>query len=163
MKGDVVVVPFPFSDLTEAKRRPALIVAVLEGDDLLLCQITSQRVRDSYAIPLEDKDFEVGGLRQKSNIRPNRLFTADQRIVLYKAGHLKNAKIREVIRKIVEIVQHRTGKAGSNSSPKDCFPASPRLQRRRNERYCLREFPIDTIPSARSSHSASGLCFGRTQ
>ncbi len=106
MKGDVVVVPFPFSDLTQAKRRPALVVAVLEGDDLLLCQITSQRVRDSYAIPLEDKDFETGGLKQKSNIRPNPLFTADQHIVLYKAGHPKNEKIREVIRKIVEIVQH---------------------------------------------------------
>ena len=106
VKGDVVVVPFPFSDLSEAKRRPALVVAVLQGDDLLLCQITSRRVRDSYAIPLEDKDFEAGGLRQKSNIRPNRLFTADQQIVLYKAGHLATAKLREVIRKIVDIVQH---------------------------------------------------------
>ncbi|MBI3001585.1 MAG: type II toxin-antitoxin system PemK/MazF family toxin [Deltaproteobacteria bacterium] len=105
VKGDVVVVPFPFSDLTQAKRRPALVVAVLEGDDLLLCQITSQRVRDSYAIPLEDKDFETGSLRQKSNIRPNRLFTADQHLILYKAGRLRNEKIREVVRKIVEIVQ----------------------------------------------------------
>ena len=105
MKGDVVVVPFPFSDLTQAKRRPALVVAVLEGDDLLLCQITSQRVRDNYAIPLEDKDFETGSLRQKSNIRPNRLFTADQHLILYKAGRLRNEKIREVVRKIVEIVQ----------------------------------------------------------
>jgi len=78
VKGDVVVVPFPFSDLSQAKRRPALVVSELEGDDLILCQITSQRIRDSYAIPLEDKDFETGGLRQKSNIRPNRLFTADQ-------------------------------------------------------------------------------------
>ena len=105
VKGDVVVVPFPFSDLTQAKRRPALVVTELEGDDLLLCQITSQRIRDNYAIPLEDKDFETGGLRQKSNIRPNRLFTADQHIVLYKAGHLTNGKLQEVIRKIVEIVQ----------------------------------------------------------
>jgi len=105
VKGDVVVVPFPFSDLTQAKRRPALVVAVLEGDDLLLCQITSQRVRDNYAIPLEDKDFETGSLRQKSNIRPNRLFTADQHLILYKAGRLRNEKIREVVRKIVEIVQ----------------------------------------------------------
>ncbi|MGH9427240.1 MAG: type II toxin-antitoxin system PemK/MazF family toxin [Terriglobia bacterium] len=105
VKGDVVVVPFPFSDLSQAKRRPALVVAVLEGDDLLLCQITSQSVRDSYAIGLADKDFDAGGLRQKSNIRPNRLFTADQRIILYKAGHLKNAKLKDVIRKIVDIVQ----------------------------------------------------------
>ena len=106
MKGDVVVVPFPFSDLSQAKRRPALVVSELGGDDLILCQITSQRIRDSYAIPLEDKDFETGGLRQKSNIRPNRLFTADQHIVLYKAGHLRAEKLTEVIRKIVEIVQH---------------------------------------------------------
>ena len=106
MKGDVVVVPFPFSDLSQAKRRPALVVSELEGDDLILCQITSQRIRDSYAIPLEDKDFETGGLRQKSNIRPNRLFTADQHIVLYKAGHLRAEKLTEVIRKIIEIVQH---------------------------------------------------------
>jgi mRNA-degrading endonuclease toxin of MazEF toxin-antitoxin module len=106
VKGDVVVIPFPFSDLTQAKRRPALVVTALEGDDLLLCQITSQRVRDRYAISLEDQDFESGGLRQKSNIRPNRLFTADQRIILYKVGHLKADKLREVIRKSVEILQH---------------------------------------------------------
>jgi len=106
VKGDVVVVPFPFSDLSQAKRRPALVVSELGGDDLILCQITSQRIRDSYAIPLEDKDFETGGLRQKSNIRPNRLFTADQHIVLYKAGHLRAEKLTEVIRKIIEIVQH---------------------------------------------------------
>ncbi len=42
VKGDVVVVPFPFSDLNRAKRRPALVIAELEGDDLILCQITSQ-------------------------------------------------------------------------------------------------------------------------
>ena len=41
MKGDVVVVPFPFSDLTQAKRRPALVISALEGDDLILCQITT--------------------------------------------------------------------------------------------------------------------------
>ena len=41
VKGDVVVVPFPFSDLSQAKRRPALVISKLDGDDLILCQITS--------------------------------------------------------------------------------------------------------------------------
>jgi len=50
VKGDVVVTPFPFSDLQAAKRRPALVVATFTGDDVLLCQITSQAVSDSYAI-----------------------------------------------------------------------------------------------------------------
>lgn len=101
-----MVVPFPFSDLTQAKRRPALVVAVLEGEDLLLCQITSQGIRDRYSISLEDRDFTSGALKQKSNMRPNRLFTADERIVLYKAGHIKSDKLREVTRKIVEILEH---------------------------------------------------------
>ena len=89
VKGDVVVVPFPFSDLTQAKRRPALVVSTLEGDDLILCQITSQYIRDNYAISLTDKDFETGELKQPSNVRPNRLFTADSNIILYRVGGLK--------------------------------------------------------------------------
>jgi len=55
---------------------------------------------------LEDKDFTSGALKQKSNMRPNRLFTADERIVIYKAGHVKPDELREVTRKIVEILQH---------------------------------------------------------
>lgn len=105
VKGDVVVVPFPFSDLTQAKRRPALVISTLEGNDLILCQITSQSVKDNYAISLDDKDFETGGLKQSSNVRPNRIFTADIHIVLYKAGNLKIEKISEVIEKVVEIIR----------------------------------------------------------
>lgn len=89
VKGNVVV-PFPFSDLSTAKRRPALVLAALQGDDLILCQITSKATKDAYAIPLEDQDFTEGGLRQYSNIRPNRIFTADSHIVLYKIGYIKS-------------------------------------------------------------------------
>ncbi len=101
VKGDVVVVPFPFSDLTRAKRRPALVIAELEGDDLILCQITSHSVRDRYAVPIDENDFETGTLRQRSNLRPNRIFTADRHIILYRAGHLKPEKMNEVIKEIV--------------------------------------------------------------
>jgi mRNA interferase MazF len=104
IKGDIVVVPFPFSDLTNAKRRPALVMTALEGDDLILCQITSQRVRDKYAIDLDDDDFESGALRQKSSIRPNRLFTADQRIILRRIGHLRKEKISQIVEKTLEIL-----------------------------------------------------------
>lgn len=64
VKGDIVIIPFPFSDLTHNKRRPVLIISVLNGDDLILCQITSQNVKDNYAIPIEDRDFKSGELRQ---------------------------------------------------------------------------------------------------
>ncbi len=102
--GDVVVVPFPFSDLTSAKRRPALVVATLAGDDVILYQITSQATSDSYAIPLTASDFASGQLRQDSHIRPSRLFTADSHLVLYRIGTLTPAKLQEVIASIVQIV-----------------------------------------------------------
>ncbi len=105
VKGDVVVVPFPFSDLTQAKRRPVLVIVTLEGNDLILCQITSQAIKDNYAISLDDKDFETGSLKQISNVRPNRIFTADSHIVLYKIGNLKIEKLNEVIEKVVEIIR----------------------------------------------------------
>ena len=105
VKGDVVVVPFPFSDLSYAKRRPALVIANLEGDDLILCQITGQRIKDNYSIVIEDSDFETGSLKQTSNARPNRIFTADRSIILYRIGHLRPDKIVEIIDKICSIIQ----------------------------------------------------------
>lgn len=105
IKGEVVVIPFPFSDLTQAKRRPALILTELEGDDLILCQITSQPIKDKYAIPTNDNDFETGGLKKPSNIRPNRIFTADAHFVLYRTGKLKTEKLREVIERVIEIIR----------------------------------------------------------
>ncbi|MEW6250999.1 MAG: type II toxin-antitoxin system PemK/MazF family toxin [Planctomycetota bacterium] len=105
VKGDVVVVPFPFTDLSEAKRRPAFVVASLPGEDCILCQITSQQVRDAAAIALLDEDFEQGGLRQPSRIRPNRLFTANARLILYTAGRATRAKTTEVIESIVKLLR----------------------------------------------------------
>ena len=105
VKGDIVVIPFPFSDLTQAKRRPALVIAELDGDDLILCQITSQKTRDRYVIPVGDGDYVTGSLKQVSNIRPNRIFTADNHIILYKAGTVKSEKLTEVIEKVVEIIK----------------------------------------------------------
>jgi len=105
VRGEVVVVPFPFSNLQEAKRRPALVLTPLEGDDLILCQITSQAAGDRYSVALEGKDFTSGSLKQSSNIRPNRLFTADGAIVLYRVGALGRVKLEEVIDRLVEILR----------------------------------------------------------
>jgi mRNA interferase MazF len=106
LRGDVVVVPFPFSDLKQSKRRPALVLASLDGDDLILCQITSQQNRDRYAIPLQDADFASGNLRQLSYLRPNRLFTADQALILYRIGTVQIAKLEEAIAQLAEILRH---------------------------------------------------------
>ena len=68
--GGVVVLRFPQTNLQAGKRRPALVVADLTGDDLILCQITSQARSDSYSIPLAAADFERGRLAVDRFIRP---------------------------------------------------------------------------------------------
>ncbi|SLM27938.1 conserved hypothetical protein [Desulfamplus magnetovallimortis] len=105
VKGDIVVVPFPFSDLSTNKKRPALIVATLQGDDVVMCQITSKNVNDNYSISLSKDDFKSGKLPVNSNIRPNRLFTGDANIIIKQAGKLKKVKLDDVVEKIVEILK----------------------------------------------------------
>ena len=104
LAGDVVVLPFPQTDLQAGKRRPALVVADLTGDDLILCQITSQsRRHDSYSIQLRSADFHQGRLNLDSFIRTNRLFTIEQAVVLYSAAKVKTSKLDEVRAKIREL------------------------------------------------------------
>ena len=105
VKGDIVVVPFPFSDLSMSKRRPALVLVDLKGADLILCQITSQSIRDDMAISIDLTDIDNGALNTVSNARPNKLFTADENIVLYQIGRLKNDKLSVVISKVVDMFQ----------------------------------------------------------
>jgi len=80
-------------------------VAPLEGNDAILCQITSKAIKDKYAISIDEADFESGGLRQAGNIRPNRLFTADNHIILYRVGVIKKDKLAQAIEKVVEIIR----------------------------------------------------------
>ena len=105
VKGEVVVVPFPFSDLSTSKRRPALVITQLWGDDVILCQITSNKKKDKYAIALGNHDFSSGSLYKPSNIRPNRIFTADSNIVSYSTGKLTNQKTTEVINEVIKIIK----------------------------------------------------------
>ena len=102
--GDIVVLPFPQTDLKVGKRRPALVVADLSGDDLVLCQITSQaRRRDAYSVRLTTDDFERGTLNQDSLVRTSRLFTVDRSAVIYVAAKISVPKLDEVRTKLREL------------------------------------------------------------
>ena len=105
VKGDVVVILFPFSDLSSAKKRPALVLAKLRGDDLILCQITSKNTEDQYTIPLSEKEFASGSLKQDSNIRPDKIFTADIKIIDYKVGSLTKTKTEKVVEEVCAILR----------------------------------------------------------
>ena len=103
LTGEVVVLPFPQTNLQSGKRRPALVVANLPGDDLILCQITSQARPDGFSTLLAADDFERGRLVVDSFIRSNRLFTVEQSVILYTAGKIKDAKLQEVKAKIRQL------------------------------------------------------------
>ena len=103
VKGDVVIIPFPFSDLSGSKRRPAFVVANLAGDDCILCQITS-KAHDALAAPLAAADFIAGSLPVDSHIRPQKLFTADKNLVVSTAGRVSEAKTAVVINAIVSFI-----------------------------------------------------------
>jgi mRNA interferase MazF len=88
VKGDVVVIPFPYSDLSGIKKRPALVLANFPGNDILLCQITSQRPNEALAIELESVNFVSGSLPVHSFIRPTRIFSADKNLIIRKVGNV---------------------------------------------------------------------------
>ena len=96
VKGDVVVLPFPFSDLSGMKRRPALVLAELPGNDRILCMISSKGATDPHSVPLGPDDFASGSLNAATSIRPARLFTAETSVLLYVVGRLKPEKMAEV-------------------------------------------------------------------
>ncbi|MDR0456334.1 MAG: type II toxin-antitoxin system PemK/MazF family toxin [Treponema sp.] len=104
VKGDIVIIPFPFTDLSGSKKRPAFVVADLTGDDIVVCQITSKSKSDPLALPLCAHDFISGGLPVDSFIRPNKIFTADKNIILSVAGHLGENKICDAINSIITII-----------------------------------------------------------
>jgi len=81
------------------------VIATLKGDDLILCQITSQAKSDEYSVVLDDVDFVSGGLKLTSRIRPSRLFTADAGIVVYRAGHIQESKLNDVIDRLIAIIR----------------------------------------------------------
>lgn len=98
------MIPFPFSDLSGSKKRPALVLADLQGNDIILCQITSQQTKDKYAIAMKDTDFRSNMLTVQSNIRPNRIFTADKEIIIRKTASLNEAAVKIVIARIIAIL-----------------------------------------------------------
>jgi mRNA interferase MazF len=105
VKGSVVVIPFPFSDLSLAKRRPALVLANLSGADILLCQITSHYSAEKHVVSLKTTDFITGTLPVNSYIRPTRIFTADKNIILRTMGVASHEILTKTIDNIVSILK----------------------------------------------------------
>lgn len=103
--GDVVLVPFPFSDLSQSKVRPSVCLADAGRDDWVLCQVTSSPYGDPGAMPLDAPDFASGGLLVSSFARPGRLFTANAGLIVRSVGHLTDATFQRVLDAVVALLR----------------------------------------------------------
>jgi mRNA interferase MazF len=101
--GTIVIVRFPFSDLSNFKLRPAVALARGGRGDWILGQITSQQYGDPNAILIRSSDFDSGALRKDSFVRPAKLFTANSAIVTSAVGQLSVAKRNEILEAVIEI------------------------------------------------------------
>lgn len=103
--GQVVLLPFPFSDLSRSKLRPALLLADAGRDDWIACQITSNPYADPHAILLAPEDFTSGGLQRASYSRPGKLFTANISLFAAVAGLVAQGRLDEVRNALIAIIQ----------------------------------------------------------
>ena len=99
-RGDIVLIPFPYSDLTSSKKRPALIISNpnLKGEDKICCLITSNNPKNGILI--SKNCFNEGNLPFKSWVKPHRIFTIDERIIIKKLVKIKNNFSKQIKEKI---------------------------------------------------------------
>ena len=105
-RRQVVLLAFPFSDLSSQKLRPALVLADAGRDDWVLCQITSKPYADSRAVELLDTAFAQGGLQLASYARPGKLFTAHASLIRSVVGELNDAAHQRVVDAVVALLSN---------------------------------------------------------
>lgn len=103
--GAVVLVPFPFSDLSQSKLRPAVVLADAGRGDWILCQVTSNAYADPNAVELTSADFSVGSLSATSYARPGKVFTANRSLIVSEVGSLTDDAFRRVVEAVIDLLQ----------------------------------------------------------
>ena len=96
-QGEVVLVPFPFTNLSAVKQRPVLILSKdTSGDDVITCGITSNMSEKDNSITITQKNFSSGKLPKTSLIKVDKLFTLEKRIIKKTFGQITPQTLTEV-------------------------------------------------------------------
>lgn len=104
-KGDIILFPFPYTNMKNSKIRPCLVLSDEISEDIILCQITSKKtIKDEYSIELKTDETNNGNLKVDSLIRCNMLFIADKQQCLKVICNLDSNKYKVIIDKICEII-----------------------------------------------------------
>ncbi len=107
-QGDIIIVPFPFSDLSGTKQRPVLILLKSEYNrhtiDLITCGITSNLKDIDYSILIDNEDLEDGKIPIKSRIKVDKLFTLEKIIVKKRIGKVNNETFEKVKKEFINLI-----------------------------------------------------------
>ena len=109
-KGDIVLAEFPFTDLSQKKLRPALVLwASSTIDEITICFISSQNVTslslDEFALNASDLEFPSTGLRVSSKVRVTRIVSLENRLILRRLGELGSQQMQELNATIIQAFQ----------------------------------------------------------
>ncbi|HBL14779.1 MAG TPA: PemK family protein [Cyanobacteria bacterium UBA11162] len=109
-KGDIVLVPFPFTDLSATKLRPAVVLWVdSTGDDVTLCFISSQNLTslspDEFVLDASEPEFASTGLKISSKVRVTRIVTLERQLIKRRIGKLGSNQIQQLNTAIIQAFQ----------------------------------------------------------
>lgn len=107
-QGDIVLVPFPFSNLMNIKKRPVLILSKNSYNnktrDIITCGITSNINDSDCSVVIDNKDLISGNLPVQSRIKADKLFTLEQSIIIKKLGKVKEFILQNVKEELFKVM-----------------------------------------------------------
>ena len=106
-QGDIVVVKFPFTDLSSFKPRPAIILSNSANNkqgDYLIVQVTSKSSFDT-ALEIRSEDYSGKPLALQSFVRCNKIFCLSESLIAKKAGRVNVAFSRKINKKVLAIIK----------------------------------------------------------
>lgn len=117
-KGDILLVPFPFSDLSQTKFRPAIVLWVdTRGKDLTLCFISSQNTKvlrlGEFLLESSTSDFTATGLKISSKVIVTKITTIERKLATRRLGRLTSPQIAQLNLAMVEAFQLKSELTGS--------------------------------------------------
>ena|SRR3990172_11154510 len=106
-KGDVILVIFPFTDLSGSRLRPALVLISMKEDITVAFITTNLKVTGTSDLIL--KVNQTNGLKKDSLLKLNKIATLDLGLVMGKIGNLNESELKEVDKKLIETFKIRIG------------------------------------------------------